>query len=115
MIATEMNGSKRIDRQLVGRAARQGDPGSFQYFLSFEDELLMQYNPVLCAKWKGQRSANSLGELPARWFRNFCHVQKKIERRDCKQRIRLFKQTRERMRHHQDVGFDLYLEVADGT
>jgi preprotein translocase subunit SecA len=40
VIATELHSSERIDRQLAGRAARQGDPGSFQLFLSLDDELL---------------------------------------------------------------------------
>src|SRR5260221_7472476 len=40
VIGTEMHDSARIDRQLAGRCARQGDPGSFQQFLSLADELL---------------------------------------------------------------------------
>ena len=39
VIVTEMHESKRIDRQLIGRCARQGDPGSFEYILSLEDEI----------------------------------------------------------------------------
>jgi preprotein translocase subunit SecA len=34
--------ARRIDNQLRGRAARQGDPGSSQFFLSLEDELMRQ-------------------------------------------------------------------------
>ncbi len=40
VILTEMHGAKRIDRQFIGRAGRQGDPGSAQIFLSLEDELV---------------------------------------------------------------------------
>ena len=36
------NNAKRIDRQLSGRCARQGDPGSYQVILSLEDELVRQ-------------------------------------------------------------------------
>lgn len=40
VICTELHEAERIDRQLAGRCARQGDPGSFRQFLSLEDEIL---------------------------------------------------------------------------
>ena len=40
IIGTERHDSRRIDRQLRGRSARQGDPGSSRFFLSLEDDLL---------------------------------------------------------------------------
>ena len=40
VIGTERHEALRIDRQLAGRAARQGDPGSCQFFLALDDELL---------------------------------------------------------------------------
>jgi preprotein translocase subunit SecA len=40
VIGTERNESRRVDNQLAGRAGRQGDPGSAQFYLSLEDELL---------------------------------------------------------------------------
>lgn len=40
VIGTERHESRRIDNQLRGRAGRQGDPGSSQFFLSMEDELM---------------------------------------------------------------------------
>lgn len=40
IVGTERHESRRIDNQLRGRAGRQGDPGSSQFFLSLEDELL---------------------------------------------------------------------------
>lgn len=45
VIATERHESQRVDRQLFGRAARQGDPGSAQAFVSLEDELLRRFLP----------------------------------------------------------------------
>ena len=39
VIATELHDSRRIDRQLFGRCARQGDPGSYEMVLSLDDEL----------------------------------------------------------------------------
>ena len=46
VIATERHESRRVDRQLFGRAARQGDPGSAQAFISAEDELIKRYLPT---------------------------------------------------------------------
>ncbi|MDH7599555.1 MAG: helicase-related protein [Sedimentisphaerales bacterium] len=43
VIAAERNESGRIDRQLFGRCARQGDPGSCQAIISLEDELFVRY------------------------------------------------------------------------
>ncbi|MFR9502930.1 MAG: preprotein translocase subunit SecA [Rikenellaceae bacterium] len=40
IIGTERHDSRRVDRQLRGRAGRQGDPGSSQFFVSFEDNLM---------------------------------------------------------------------------
>lgn len=45
VIATERHESGRVDRQLFGRAGRQGDPGSAQAFISNEDELLRRHLP----------------------------------------------------------------------
>ena len=40
IIATGLNPSRRIDRQLIGRAARQGDPGSYRFVCSVEQEMM---------------------------------------------------------------------------
>ena len=45
VIATEAHEARRIDRQLFGRCARQGDPGSYEMILSLEDELVNVYCP----------------------------------------------------------------------
>ena len=43
VIGTERHESRRIDNQLRGRAGRQGDPGFSQFYVSFEDELLVRF------------------------------------------------------------------------
>ncbi len=71
------NGSTRIDRQLVGRAARQGDPGSAQFFVSPEDELLATYAPKL-----GKRIANRAavsGESRVSFAKEILMVQTEVE------------------------------------
>ena len=45
VVAVERHDSRRIDRQLLGRAGRQGDPGSGQFFVAADDELLQRYSP----------------------------------------------------------------------
>ena len=45
VIAADHNDSQRVDRQLFGRAGRQGDPGSAANFCSLEDELLRRFSP----------------------------------------------------------------------
>jgi preprotein translocase subunit SecA len=46
VIATERNSSRRIDRQLFGRAGRQGDPGSAQAFIALDDDLFIRHLPA---------------------------------------------------------------------
>jgi len=43
VIGTERHESRRIDRQLRGRCARQGDPGVSRFFVSFEDDLMRNF------------------------------------------------------------------------
>ncbi len=50
IIATERHDSRRVDRQLRGRAGRQGDPGSSQFFLSLEDNLMRLFGSERIAK-----------------------------------------------------------------
>ena len=44
IIGTERHDSRRIDRQLRGRAGRQGDPGSSQFYVSLEDDLMRMFS-----------------------------------------------------------------------
>jgi len=55
VIGTERHEARRIDNQLRGRAARQGDPGSSQFFLSVEDDLMRVFG--------GDRLKNLMGRL----------------------------------------------------
>ncbi len=50
VLATERHESRRIDRQLYGRAARQGDPGSAQAFVGLEDELVRRFLPAFARR-----------------------------------------------------------------
>ncbi len=50
IIATERHDSRRVDRQLRGRAGRQGDPGSSQFYISLEDNLMRLFQSDRLAK-----------------------------------------------------------------
>ena len=52
VISTEPHGSGRVDRQLYGRAARQGDPGCAQMFCSAEDDLFVRHANLLRRSWR---------------------------------------------------------------
>ena len=56
VILTEFHEAARIDRQLIGRCARQGDPGSFEIVASLEDELITVFAPSLKAMLDPARS-----------------------------------------------------------
>lgn len=60
VIATERNETRRVDRQLFGRAGRQGDPGSAETFVSPEDELIRQHSRLAWLPqrfWRAQQRA----------------------------------------------------------
>jgi preprotein translocase subunit SecA len=79
VIATEHSTSTRIDRQLIGRSARQGDPGSCQHFVSAEDELLTKYAPGLARKITS--AADSDGECRLDFSSEISRLQSQIEER----------------------------------
>jgi preprotein translocase subunit SecA len=65
VILSEFHESRRIDRQLYGRAGRQGDPGSCEAIVSLDDELFVQYAPWL-VRWLRMGRADG-AELSWRW------------------------------------------------
>lgn len=113
IIATELHTSKRIDRQLIGRAARQGDPGTYQFFLSLEDELLRCLDPKKLLRIVKSANPNADGELPASWYRFFTKTQRYLERMHLKQRNMLLKQEKMRTQTYLKMGLDPYLELTE--
>jgi preprotein translocase subunit SecA len=80
VMVCERHGSRRVDRQLIGRCARQGDPGAFAEFLSAEDAVLVAGGPL----------ARKIARLPnpkAVWA--FWLAQKRTERAAARQRLNL--------------------------
>jgi preprotein translocase subunit SecA len=64
VIATERHESQRVDRQLFGRAGRQGDPGSAQAFVSLEDEVLTRHTPEFAQRLVGSAMERGLPGAP---------------------------------------------------
>ena len=113
VIATEMHSSKRIDRQLIGRAARQGDPGGYQFFLSLEDELMRCHTPEKMAKKRKQAGANAHGELAGNWVTFFTKTQRYLEKMHYKQRKDMMKQDKHRSQSYRRMGLDPCLELTE--
>ena len=83
VIGVSPNSSKRIDRQLVGRAARQGQPGSAQFFAAADDDLFVENESSLQKQIK--RRERSGGESTD-FTRELALLQRSIEMRNYKQR-----------------------------
>ena len=113
VIATEMHSSKRIDRQLIGRAARQGDPGGFQFFLSLEDELLRCLEETEIQKVRQQARPATNGELSHSWLSFFEKTQKFLEKAHYKQRKDLLKHDKHRSNAYKRMGLDPCLELTE--
>ncbi|MDF1753803.1 MAG: hypothetical protein P1U89_13565 [Verrucomicrobiales bacterium] len=86
VVVVERNESKRIDRQLVGRGARQGEPGSAQSFVSADDYLIVTYGRDLLKQLKSARAKKN-GELSSKFSREFDKVQEEVEKLRYEQRL----------------------------
>ena len=79
VIVAEHHDSPRVDRQLIGRSARQSDSGSCQFFISAEDEIVQRFDQPLAKSMR--KSANKkTGECRANFDANIRALQTRIER-----------------------------------
>ncbi len=113
VIATEYHTSARIDRQLVGRSARQGDPGSFQFLLSLEDELLRVIPPSRLERLRQQARADAKGELPGKWSSLFSKTQQRLERLHVKQRRQVLQYEQQRAARYHRLRLDPFVELTE--
>ena len=83
VIATELNDSGRIDRQLFGRCGRQGDPGSCEAILAVEEDLMKSYFPLAEARFRHlNRLPATLGKTlfrVAQWRAEYAHSRARRE------------------------------------
>jgi preprotein translocase subunit SecA len=86
VLATERHEAGRIDRQLYGRAGRQGDPGSAATVVSLEDELVRRYCPHL-TRMLSKRFGDTKNEISSATTRRlFDMAQKRAQRLALRQR-----------------------------
>ncbi len=111
VILSEMNRSARIDRQLAGRAGRQGDPGSYQVFVSLDDELLSILGAPRVSRWKTRAQCRRENELNARWISVFARAQRLFERRSEQERSQLLVRERQQWETLLPLGLDPYIEL----
>ncbi len=88
VIVVERNESARIDRQLIGRAARQGQPGSAQLFVSADDHLIDRYDPSLGEEIR-RAPADEKGEVSPEFSKRIDRLQHRVERIRYDQRLRI--------------------------
>jgi preprotein translocase subunit SecA len=90
IIGTERHESRRIDRQLRGRAGRQGDPGASLFFLSLEDDLMRLFGSDRIARYMDKTGAEEgeviTGLLVTKAIES---AQKRVELQNFQQRKRL--------------------------
>jgi preprotein translocase subunit SecA len=111
VICTEMHDASRIDRQLIGRCGRQGDPGTYRQYLALDDDLILAgLGPKKSKKLKalGEKSPGECNQ----YFRLFRKAQKKVERRHFRQRKQLMYYEKERKKMQRQMGQDPYLDTA---
>lgn len=112
VILTEFHESRRIDRQLVGRCGRQGDQGSYQIFLSFDDDILVAGLGTKRGKRLAAKHENST-QLSASTEKTFLKAQKKVERKHLVDRMILVRQNKERVERQREMGMDPYLDLPE--
>ncbi|HBJ35574.1 MAG TPA: preprotein translocase subunit SecA [Planctomycetaceae bacterium] len=113
VILTELHESSRIDWQLIGRGSRQGDPGSFRIYVSFDDEILK----LGFGDRKADRLRNKFQhtKFPAnsRRIKYFLSAQAKSERKHLTDRLMLSRREKDRQKSLLEAGIDPYLNTVD--
>ena len=80
IIGTERHDSRRVDRQLRGRAGRQGDPGSSEFYVSLEDNLMRLFGADRIAKLVDRMGMKDGEVLQHKWLSSSVErAQKKVE------------------------------------
>lgn len=111
VICGELHAASRIDRQLIGRCARQGDPGSFRQFLSLEDDILREGLDQISVT-RLERLITSSSTAPARLLPEFRRAQRAIERSHEQDRELLLAHARHRARQLSQLGQNPWLDAT---
>jgi len=111
VICSELHESARIDRQLIGRCGRQGDPGSFRQYLSLEDDILENgIGESAAQKLRGYHEAPS--NALKRFAPMFHKAQANIQQNHFKSRKMLLYHESRRQEMQREMGQDPYLDTA---
>ncbi len=114
VLGTERHEARRIDNQLRGRCGRQGDPGSSQFFLSFDDDLMRLFAPewtVKALSWIGWEEGQPI--YHGRISKGIEKAQKKVEERNFEARKSLLEYD-EVMDFQRNVFYSRRREVIKG-
>ncbi len=114
VLGTERHEARRIDNQLRGRCGRQGDPGSSQFFLSFDDDLMRLFAPewtVKALSWIGWEEGQPI--YHGRISKGIEKAQKKVEERNFESRKSLLEYD-EVMDYQRNVFYSRRREIIKG-
>ena len=112
VICTELHDSARIDRQLIGRCARQGDPGSYRQFMSLDDDIFREAH----GREKSERFARqgeSRDDVASHFASQTRKAQAKVEKKHYRDRATMLHHEKERKKMQREIGQDPYLDSAD--
>jgi preprotein translocase subunit SecA len=112
VIVTELHDSARIDRQLVGRCGRQGDPGTVRQYMSLDDDVIRTgFGPETAEKL--QRFGQQEGANAQQYLGLLKRAQRRVERRHLRDRMLLLHHEKERKKMQLEMGQDPYLDTPD--
>ncbi|MFN7892833.1 MAG: preprotein translocase subunit SecA [Pirellula sp.] len=118
VICTELHDAARIDRQLIGRCGRQGDPGSYRQYLGMDDEILRNGLGLKTSENMKKLGASEAGNANANarlapYASRFRLAQRKVEKKHFRDRMSLLYHEKERTKIQREMGQDPYLDTAE--
>jgi preprotein translocase subunit SecA len=112
VICTELHDSARIDRQLIGRCGRQGDPGTVRQYMALDDDVILTgFGPDKAEKMIQHGSRG--GASAQNFLRLLRRAQHKVEKKHLADRFILLHHEKERKKMQQEMGQDPYLDTPD--
>jgi len=112
VICTELHESQRIDRQLIGRCGRQGDPGTYRQFLALDDDILREgFGPGKGNRLK--RTGASRNGSPSGSVALFRKAQRRVERKHFRDRQMLMYAEKHRHKMLTEMGQDPHLDTPE--
>ena len=112
VICTELHDAARIDRQLIGRCGRQGDPGTFRQYLAMEDDIIENgFSKKRADRIKKSVAQGNGGK--SQFGRLLRSAQRKVERQHFRDRSVLLYHEKERKKMQREMGQDPYLDTPD--